>query len=122
VLTGGGRTPSDALVGPIAVATLRALNVDVLFMGVHGMSEEAGFTTPNLLEAETNQALIDAAARVVVVADRTKWGIRGLSKITALDRADVLVTDSALDAEAMAILEERVGTVVTARAGRARRR
>ena len=65
VLTGGVRTPSDALVGPIAAATLRSLHVDVLFMGVHGMSEDAGFTTPNLLEAETDEALdpVRGAAR-----------------------------------------------------------
>ena len=42
VLTGGVRTPSDALVGPVAVTTLRSLHVDVLFMGVHGMTEDAG--------------------------------------------------------------------------------
>ena len=58
VLIGGVRTPSDALVGPIALTALRSLHVDMLFMGVHGMTEDSGFTTPNLLEAETNRALI----------------------------------------------------------------
>ncbi len=53
VLTGGMRTPSDALVGPVAVAAIRSLHVDMLFLGVHGMSDRAGFTTPNLMEAET---------------------------------------------------------------------
>ena len=33
-------------------------NVDLLFLGVHGMSARAGFTTPNLMEAETNRALV----------------------------------------------------------------
>src|SRR5262245_806584 len=37
VLTGGLRTPSDALVGPVADAAIRSLHVDLLFMGVHGM-------------------------------------------------------------------------------------
>src|SRR5664279_5767232 len=32
VLTGGVRTPSDALVGPIALAAIRSLHLDVLFM------------------------------------------------------------------------------------------
>src|SRR5918999_26654 len=71
VLTGGVRTPSDALVGPVAVSALRSLHVDVLFTGVHGMTEDAGFSTPNLLEAETNWALISCAERVVVIADHT---------------------------------------------------
>jgi len=114
VLTGGVRTPSDALVGPIAVATLQSLHVDVLFIGVHGMDEEAGYTTPNLLEAETNQAFISAGQRVVVVADHTKWGIRGLSRIARLGDAHVLVTDDGLRPEARAKLEEHVVEVIVA--------
>src|SRR5471032_896429 len=35
VLTGGERTPSDALVGPIAINSLRQFHLDTLFLGVH---------------------------------------------------------------------------------------
>src|SRR5690606_36765109 len=69
VLVGGVRTPSDALVGPVAIAAIRSLNVDMLMLGVHGMSTRAGFTTPNLLEAETDRELVAAARRLVVLAD-----------------------------------------------------
>ena len=79
ILTGGVRTPSDALVGPVAVATIRSLHVDMLFMGVHGADAKAGLTTPNLMEAETNRAFTDSARHLVVLADHTKWGIVGLS-------------------------------------------
>jgi DeoR/GlpR family transcriptional regulator of sugar metabolism len=124
ILTGGVRTPSDALVGPVAVTTLRSLHVDVLFIGVHGMSEDAGFTTPNLLEGETDQAFVASAERVVVVADHTKWGVRGLSRIARLDEAHVLVSDSDLPARARATLSEHVEELVVAPAwngGRTRR-
>ena len=87
VLTGGIRTPSDALVGPVAVAAIGSLHLDMLFLGVHGMSERAGFTTPNLMEAETNRALVEAAERLVVLADHTKWGTVGISSIVAAGRA-----------------------------------
>ena len=46
ILTGGVRTPSDALVGPFAVAALRTIHLDQVFMGVHGMDPRSGFTTP----------------------------------------------------------------------------
>ena len=46
ILTGGVRTPSNALVGPIALGALRTLHVDLLFLGVHGMDERAGFDDP----------------------------------------------------------------------------
>jgi DeoR/GlpR family transcriptional regulator of sugar metabolism len=109
VLTGGVRTPSDALVGPVAVQALRSLHLDVVFLGVHGMAERAGFTTPNLNESETNRALVDAAGRVVVVADSTKWGIVGISTIADLDEADVLVSDGGLTEQARGVLTENVG-------------
>jgi DeoR/GlpR family transcriptional regulator of sugar metabolism len=112
VLTGGVRTPSDALVGPVAVAAIRSLNVDLLMLGVHGMSAHAGFTTPNLMEAETDRALVAAAGRLIVLADATKWGIVGISTIARLDDADALITDSALDASARRMLTDRIGELI----------
>jgi DeoR/GlpR family transcriptional regulator of sugar metabolism len=106
VLTGGIRTPSDALVGPVAVSSLRLLHLDLVFLGVHGMDARAGFTTPNLLEADTDQALVAAGQRLVVLADHTKWGTVGISTIVPLDRADVLVTDEAVDPDARATMRE----------------
>jgi len=116
VLTGGIRTPSNALVGPVAVNALRHLHVDLLFMGVHGMDERRGYTTPNLMEADTNRALMEAARRVVVVADHTKWGVVGLSSIAALDEADVLITDDGLAPEVLDTLSGHVAELVVAAA------
>ena len=90
--------PSDALVGPFAVAALRTVHVDLVFVGVHGMDPRSGFTCPNLLEADTDRALIEAGRRLVVVTDHSKWGVIGISSIARLDQADVLVTDAGLSA------------------------
>ncbi len=114
VLTGGERTPSDALVGPVAVAALRRLHVDWLLMGVHGMDAEAGFTTPNLVEAETNRALLTSARQVAVVADSSKWGVVGLSTIATLDEVDVVICDDGLDSDARKILDNSCGRLVLA--------
>ena len=114
VLTGGVRTPSDALVGPVARAGLHGLHVDLLFLGVHGFDTAAGLSTPNLSEAETDRALMAAAARVVVVADSSKWGVVGLMSFAGLDAVDVLVTDPGLEAEAHPAVTELVGELVLA--------
>ncbi|WP_181780318.1 DeoR/GlpR family DNA-binding transcription regulator [Pseudonocardia pini] len=114
ILTGGIRTPSEALVGPVAVAALRTLNLDVVFLGVHGMSAASGFTTPNMMESETDRALVEAGHRLVVVADSTKWGTAGISTIAELTEADVLVTDAGLDADARLVLEGEIDQVVLA--------
>ncbi len=111
ILTGGVRTPSAALVGPVADQALRSLHVDQLFLGVHGMHPRAGFTTPNLAEAETNRALIAGASQVVVCADSTKWGAVGLASFAPLSSAHILITDSDLPADAQSTLAEAVGSV-----------
>jgi len=112
LLTGGTRTPSDAYVGPLAVNALASIHVDLVFMGVHGMTLETGFTTPNMQEAETDRALVSAGRRLVVVADHTKWGVVGISSIARLDEADTLITDGGLDATAITSLSEAVGELV----------
>jgi DeoR/GlpR family transcriptional regulator of sugar metabolism len=112
ILTGGVRTPSDALVGPVAVTALRSFRLDLVFMGVHGMHARAGFTTPNLLEAHTNQAFRDATDHLVVVADHSKWGITGLSTIAPLGDAATCITDTGLSAEGRAVMTAEVGRLV----------
>jgi DeoR family fructose operon transcriptional repressor len=108
ILIGGERTPSDALVGPIATAALKQLHLDLLFLGVHGMDARAGFTTPNLLEAETDRAFVAASRKVVVLADHTKWGTQGISTIAELEEADEVISDSGLSGEAQRVLRDRV--------------
>ncbi|MEU6476928.1 DeoR/GlpR family DNA-binding transcription regulator [Streptomyces sp. NPDC047017] len=116
VLTGGVRTPSDSLVGPVADRAIAELHFDVLFLGVHGISAEAGLSTPNLAEAETNRRLVQSARRVVVIADHTKWGVVGLSSFAGLERIDTLVTDAGLPAEARAEIPEHLRLVVAGQA------
>lgn len=115
VLTGGQPTPSAALVGPMAERSLDVMHIDQVFMGVHGMTEEAGFTSPNIMEARTNQAFMKAGARTTVLADCTKWGTVGLSSIAALTDVDTVITDTGLhqqDENAYDVLTARVPNVV----------
>jgi DeoR/GlpR family transcriptional regulator of sugar metabolism len=112
ILVGGERTPSDALVGPVACASLRAVQLDVVFMGVHGIHERAGFTTPNLSEADTNKAFVDSTDELIVMADHTKWGVTGLATIARLDDAAVCITDDGLSEHAADVLASRVGRLI----------
>jgi DeoR/GlpR family transcriptional regulator of sugar metabolism len=114
ILTGGVRTPSDALVGPFAVAALQTIHLDQVFLGVHGMDPRSGFTTPNVLEADTDRALAAAGRRLVVLADSSKWGVIGISSIARLNEADTLVTDAGLDAAAREIASDRIREVLIA--------
>jgi DeoR/GlpR family transcriptional regulator of sugar metabolism len=112
VLTGGMRTASDALVGPVADLTIASLHFDTLFLGCTGLDPEVGLSTPNLAEAETNRALIKVARRVVVLADHTKWGVVSLASFAPVDKINVLVTDVLLPSDAHAALDGRVGEII----------
>jgi DeoR/GlpR family transcriptional regulator of sugar metabolism len=117
VLTGGTRTPSDALVGPVAQEAAARLNLDLLFLGVHGMSARAGYTTPNLSEADTNRALVGAARRLVVLADHTKWDMIGIATIAVLSDAQVVITDAGLPPDARTELGLSVDELIIAETG-----
>ncbi|MEU2834861.1 DeoR/GlpR family DNA-binding transcription regulator [Streptomyces lavendulae] len=114
LLTGGAPTRSAALVGPLADQSIKALHVDLLVLGAHGVSEKAGLTAPNLAESQTNRALIGSARRLVVVADHTKWGVVGLSGFASLGEVDVFVTDDGLGAQARSVLSDAVGELLVA--------
>lgn len=114
VITGGERTPTDSLVGPLAEQAFRNFNFDIAFLGTYGMDPEGGFSSPNMFEADINRTVIDNARKVVVLADHTKWGVRGFSSFGPLSSSDVVVVDSGLSADAAEQLKERVPEVILA--------
>ncbi|WP_433894024.1 DeoR/GlpR family DNA-binding transcription regulator [Streptomyces sp. CA-111067] len=114
VITGGVRTPSETLVGPVADRAIQSLHFDLLFLGVHGISVEAGLSTPNLAEAETNRQFVRSARRVVVIADHTKWGTVGLSSFASLEDVDTLVTDAGIPEVLRAEIAEHLSGLIVA--------
>lgn len=94
ILTGGTlRKNSFSLVGPIAEETLHRLNADMFFLGVDGFDVHHGLTTPNLLEAKVNRAMMDVSRVVVAVCDSSKFGRRTLSSIAPPSAVHHLITD-----------------------------
>jgi DeoR/GlpR family transcriptional regulator of sugar metabolism len=114
LLTGGERTPSDALVGPLAIAALQGIHLDLLILGVHGLATRAGLTCPNLLETQTNRALVEASRRIVVVADHTKWGVVALQTVARLTEVDVLITDDGMPPATREAVAALVGELIVA--------
>ncbi|HEX5260501.1 MAG TPA: DeoR/GlpR family DNA-binding transcription regulator [Gaiellales bacterium] len=94
VVTGGvARAESYELVGPLAESSLAGLNLDVVLVGVDGISARAGLTTHHEVEAHTNRALIDRASVVIVVADSSKLGVVAFAQICELGRITEVITD-----------------------------
>src|SRR6266516_1729912 len=104
---------------PELTVVTNSLQVDWAFMGVHGIHPDAGFTSPNLLEAETNRAVLASARRLVVLADHTKWEVVGLSTIASLEQASVVITDWGMPESAREALAARVGELIVVGPGEA---
>jgi DeoR family transcriptional regulator of aga operon len=115
-LGGDIRNSSTSAVGPIAEAILGQFSCNKLFLGTDGVHLEFGLSTSNALEAHLNQAMIEVAEKVIVLADSTKMNIRGFGKICNLNKIDVLITDDGIDPETKTKLEEiGINVVVTAK-------
>ncbi len=94
VVTGGvARPQSYELIGPLGVATLTGLSIDVTFLGVDALDPEHGASAHHEGEAEINRLLAERARQVVVVADGSKLTARAFARICALEDIDTLVTD-----------------------------
>jgi DeoR family transcriptional regulator of aga operon len=114
VVTGGvARSASYELVGPLAEGSLSGLNLDLAIVGVDGLSVEAGLTTHHELEAATNRALIERAARRLVVADSSKIGRAAFARIVEFARVHDVITDGSADAAELARLRDAGAAVLT---------
>ncbi len=115
IVTGGtARSESYELVGPLAESTLAGLNLDIVVVGVDGISIGGGLTTYHEVEAATNRAMIGRARRVIVVADGSKVGKLALARICDVEAVDELITDASADAAELARLEATGVTVTQA--------
>ncbi len=93
-LGGITRRTSMSVVGPFAEQMLHSFNCSKLFIGADGVDPDFGLTTTDMMEASLNRAMIDAAQKVIVLADSTKFGRRGFSKICDMTAVDLVITDS----------------------------
>jgi DeoR/GlpR family transcriptional regulator of sugar metabolism len=93
-----------AFVGPQAIASLRELTADTIFLGCDGLTVESGLTTPHVLVAEVGAAATSRARRVIVVADASKLGRQGFTPIVPLSNVDVLITDVEADPDLVAAI------------------
>ena len=113
-LGGQLRPSSTSVVGPYAEQFLSGITCGILFLGVDGIDLDHGLTTSNLMEASLNQKFIEVAQYAVVVADHTKFGKRGFSRICGLDKIQHIITDDGISSDTIIKLEEMGIQVTTA--------
>jgi DeoR/GlpR family transcriptional regulator of sugar metabolism len=85
--------------GPEAVQFIRQMNATVAVMATTGLSIEKGLTNRYKPEAELKRAMIESAARVLLVMESAKMGRNALCTVCPLKKIDLLITDSGLSPE-----------------------
>lgn len=100
------RHSSLSVVGKYAEAILKDFSCSKLFMGVDGIDLDFGITTTNMMEASLNRVMMQTAQKTIVLADSSKFGRRGFSKIADMEDIDLIITDSHISPAVTARIEE----------------
>ena len=97
----GGRVRRETMagVGPLTVAALAGINVDVAFLGTNALSFSRGLTTPDVEEARVKQEMLAAARQRVFLVDSSKFDRESHARHATLEDVDVLITDDGITAE-----------------------
>jgi DeoR family fructose operon transcriptional repressor len=103
IMVGGTlRRSIHAFVGPLTEQSLHGLRGAQVFLSGDGVTSERGLTTHNVFAAATDQSLVAAGKRVVVLADHSKIGAEAMCQTVPTESIDVLITDSRADATELA--------------------
>lgn len=104
-LTGGYLYPRLGVqIGPICERMLDSVSADILIMGIGGITA-SGISDSNSLNVESIRAMVRAARKVVIVADRTKFGRDSMIHVATLGEIDQIVSDKDLDREFQEMLK-----------------
>ena len=106
------RHSSLSVVGKYAENILADFSCSKLFIGVDGIDLDFGITTTNMMEASLNRVMMQTAQKTIVLADSSKFGRRGFSKIADMEDVDHIITDSHIPPSTALCLEE-MGIEVT---------
>ncbi|GAK58115.1 DNA-binding protein IolR [Candidatus Vecturithrix granuli] len=94
IVTGGDLLHStNSLVGPEAIAMLKKLNANRLFLAVPGISLTKGITTHSRIEAEIKKMMMEVSEQIILLADHTKFDAVSLVTFAELHDIDIVITD-----------------------------
>lgn len=95
-----------SLQGGIAKNMLQEYHLDMVFMGCKGISEDGGIFDSHEFEIEMKRAMVEQGSRLYLLADHTKFGSIGFSKLADLGQVDTLITDCEPDPAWRGLLKE----------------
>jgi DeoR/GlpR family transcriptional regulator of sugar metabolism len=99
ILGGFLRKDHPSLYGPLTESIVKDFHVDTLFMGCDGASADDGFYSIDLHISSLEQAMMEIASKIVIVAESVKFTRRAFVRYATLQQVHTLVTDAYLSEE-----------------------
>ena len=112
-LTGGFLyTKSGILLGPNALYGIAQYHADLAFLSASGIDESGVYNSSELV-VETEMVMIGNSDKVVIMADHSKIGKRGLCKVCDIGKIGGIITDKNLDSRKSLNLIRKKGIEIT---------
>jgi len=116
MLTGGRIRPNAmSMTGRMVETSIGQMHFDTFVMGAGSIDADMGLSTFQEDEAHNTRFMLDAARRVIVLADSTKFNKPSLHNICGMGRVDILVTDLPPEDPRFAAIEAQGTHIVSTR-------
>ncbi len=107
IVIGGMLRQSElSMVGHVAEQAVREFRADRIFLGMHAIDANSGFTSDFLPEIMTDRAIMSIGRQVVIVADHAKFGRISSVLVAPVTAANVIVTDTDTPSDCVEYLME----------------
>lgn len=114
VVSGGVIYPRvGVLVGPLAVEAFSKIRADIAIMSCGGITPD-GVTNSHGVLIEIQRAMLQAAQRVILCVDHTKFGRQSVSHFCDLEAIDSLITDEVPAPEMLRALDQAGVEIIVA--------
>lgn len=115
IIGGKIRNNTLAVVGQLAVDTIRKFRLDKVFIGVNAISLEYGFTTPDFEEAAMKRTILERGRERFILADESKFNKVALCEILPISAVDRIITSHLDDLDLKVRLEKEGINIIEAR-------
>ncbi|WP_027965290.1 DeoR/GlpR family DNA-binding transcription regulator [Halalkalibacillus halophilus] len=114
VIVIGGEMQNEigALFGTLAEKILQNLNVDIAFIGAHGINYENGLTAPAVEKASLKNLMIDYSNEQWLLADSSKFNKKSFATVCDLSHVSGVITNESIPKELKLKYEEKIRIVL----------
>ena len=93
IIGGEVKSSTEAIVGVVAINSLKKYNFTKGFFGTNGISDYRGFTTPDIKEALVKKEAIKRTRNAYILADKTKFNEISCITFAEIDKCVIITTE-----------------------------